>query len=110
MQPPAAADQITPHYNSNNNFALDQISAFLGGGIGEHTGGFVQFTYSDIPNASHLDNTDLRPYTTTFDLSGSELRECILLVPEYLRRDTRLAEHLGARQSGALHDGHRRDQ
>ena len=38
MQPPAAADQITPHYDFNNNFALDQISAFLGGGIGEHTG------------------------------------------------------------------------
>ena len=32
------ADQITPHYDFNNNFALDQISAFLGGGIGEHTG------------------------------------------------------------------------
>ena len=40
------------HYNANNNFALDQVSAFLGGGIGEHTGGFVQFTYSNIPNAS----------------------------------------------------------
>ena len=67
-------DQITPHYGANNNFALDQISAFLGGGIGEHTGGFVQFTYSNIPNASKLDNTDLRPYTTTFDVGGNELR------------------------------------
>ena len=67
-------DQITPHYDANNNFALDQISAFLAGGIGEHTGGFMQFTYSNIPNASHLDNTDLRPYTTTFDLGGNELR------------------------------------
>lgn len=68
------ADQITPHYNDNNNVALDQVSAFLAGGIGEHTGGFVQFTYSNIPNASHLDNTDLRPYTTTFDVGGNELR------------------------------------
>jgi hypothetical protein len=67
-------DQVVPHYNDNNNFALDQISAFLGGGIGEHTGGFVQFTYSNIPNASKLDNTDLRPYTTTFDIGGNELR------------------------------------
>ena len=67
-------DQIPHHYNANNNFALDQVSAFLGGGIGEHTGGFVQFTYSNIPNASNLDNTDLRPYTTTFDLGGKELR------------------------------------
>ena len=67
-------DQIPHHYNANNNFALDQVSAFLGGGIGEHTGGFVQFTYSNIPNASNLDNTDLRPYTTTFDLGGKDLR------------------------------------
>jgi hypothetical protein len=67
-------DQVTHHYNSNNNFALDQISVFLAGGIGEHTGGFVQFTYSDVPNASNLDNTDLRPYTTTFDLFGNEMR------------------------------------
>jgi hypothetical protein len=69
-----ATDQVTPHYNDNNNVALDQVSAFLAGGIGEHTGGFVQFTYSNIPNASHLDNTDLRPYTTTFDVGGNELR------------------------------------
>jgi hypothetical protein len=67
-------DQIAHHYNDNNNFSLDQISVFLGGGIGEHTGGFVQATYSDVPNASNLDNTDLRPYTTTFQLFGNELR------------------------------------
>ena len=67
-------DQITPHFNNNNNFALDQISVFLAGRVSDHAGGFVQFTYSDIPNASKLDNTDLRPYTTTFDLGGNELR------------------------------------
>jgi hypothetical protein len=67
-------DQVTHHYNNDNNFALDQISVFLAGGIGEHTGGFVQATYSDVPNASNLDNADLRPYTTTFDLFGKELR------------------------------------
>ena len=67
-------DQVVHHYNDNNNFALDQVSAFLGGGIGEHTGGFVQFTYSNVPNASSLDNTDLRPYTTTVELFGNELR------------------------------------
>ena len=67
-------DQITHHFAANNNFALDQLSVFLGGGIGDHTGGFVQYTYSNIPNASHLDNTDLRPYTTSFDVFGNELR------------------------------------
>ena len=44
-------DQIAHHYDDNNNFALDQISVFLAGGLGDHTGGFVQFTYSNIPNA-----------------------------------------------------------
>jgi hypothetical protein len=67
-------DAVVHHYNHNNNIALDAVSTFLGGGIGEHTGGLVQFTYSIIPNASKLDNTDLRPYTTTFDLGGNELR------------------------------------
>lgn len=28
------ADQITHHYAANSNFALDQVSAFLAGGIG----------------------------------------------------------------------------
>lgn len=68
------SDMIAHHYDANNNVALDQISVFLGGRIGDHTGGFVQLTYSNIPNASHVDNTDLRPYTTAFDLGGNELR------------------------------------
>jgi len=67
-------DQIVHHFNNNNNFALDQISVFIAGGIGEHTGGFAQITYSNIPNASNLDNVDLRPYTTVFDLDGKDLR------------------------------------
>ncbi len=64
----------TAPYGPNNNFALDQVSGFLAGGIGEHTGGFVQFTYSNVSNSSALDNTDLRPYTTTFDVFDNELR------------------------------------
>jgi hypothetical protein len=67
-------DQVEHHFNNNNNFALDQISVFIAGKIGDNTGGFVQLTYSDIPNASNLDNVDLRPYTTTFDVGGNELR------------------------------------
>ena len=66
-------DQIPHHYAADNNFALDQVSAFLAGRLGEHTGAFAQITYSNIPNASHLDNTDLRPYTTSVDLGDHEL-------------------------------------
>ncbi len=70
------ADQNPPpqHYGPNNNFSLDQISGFIGGHIGDHTGGFMQFTWSDVSNTSHVDNVDLRPYTTTFEVGGKELR------------------------------------
>ena len=61
-------------FGANNNVALDQVSGFVGGGIGDHTGGLIQFTWSQESNAANLDNTDLRPYTTTFDLGGKELR------------------------------------
>jgi hypothetical protein len=71
---PVPADQVAHHYAADNNVALDQISTFIAGRIGDHTGGFIQLTYSDIPNASHVDNTDLRPYTTTVDVNGAELR------------------------------------
>ena len=68
------ADQVMHHYNDNNNFSLDQISGFIGGGIGDHTGGLMQLTWTDIDNTSHVDNTDLRPYTTVFNVGGKELR------------------------------------
>ena len=68
------ADQVSHHYAANNNFALDQVSIFLAGRVSDHTGGFIQLTWSDIPNAANVDNVDLRPYTTTFDLGGKELR------------------------------------
>ena len=74
------AGQPAPHhYDANNNLSLDQISAFIAGGIGEHTGGFIQLTWSDIPNSAgltpvHVDNIDLRPFTTAFELGGREAR------------------------------------
>ena len=57
------ADQNPPpqHYGPNNNFSLDQISGFIGGGIGDHVGGFMQFTWTDVDNTAHVDNVDLRP-------------------------------------------------
>ncbi len=62
------------HYDTNNNFSLDQVSGFIGGNVGAHSGGLIQFTWSDVDNTSHLDNTDIRPYTTVFDLGGRDLR------------------------------------
>jgi hypothetical protein len=54
QEPPA------PHYASNDNFTLDQASLFLAGGIGEHFGGFSQFTYDGVGRSFSWDQLDLR--------------------------------------------------
>ena len=66
--------QQTPHYGVNDNFALDQVSVFIAGRLSDYSGGFMQLTYSPIDVASHLDNTDLRPFTSTVDIGDRELR------------------------------------
>lgn len=66
-------DQVPQHYNNNNNPSLDQVSVFIAGGIGNHTGGFIQMTYSNVDNTFALDNTDLRPYVTTVQAFGNDL-------------------------------------
>lgn len=67
------SDQVPHHYDDNNNISLDQISAFIAGRLSNHTGGFIQITYSDFDNTFVLDNTDLRPYTTTVQAFGNDL-------------------------------------
>jgi hypothetical protein len=56
--PPAAS------FHDNDNFAVDQVSLFLAGGLGQHFGGFVQATYDGVAKAYHWDNLDLRAVTT----------------------------------------------
>ncbi len=58
--PAPAADGFA----TNNNLALDQVSLFLGGGVGSHFGGFVQTTYDGIGKAWSWDNLDLRAVNT----------------------------------------------
>jgi hypothetical protein len=59
---------------TNNNFSIDQISLFVAGRLGEHSGGFMQFTWSDVTHFSsgntnlNVDNVDLRPYTTVLTI------------------------------------------
>ena len=62
------------HYDVNNNYSLDQISVFLAGRISDYNGGFVQLTYSPVDNTFHVDNTDLRPFTTSFTVGSHDLR------------------------------------
>ncbi|HWA04102.1 MAG TPA: hypothetical protein VG819_11325 [Rhizomicrobium sp.] len=49
-----------PHYDVNNNVTIDQISAFVAGGIGNHFGGFTQWTWDGVGRAFSWDNIDLR--------------------------------------------------
>ena len=64
------ADQITPHDDSNNNFALDQISAFLGGGIGEHTGGFWNNSPTRIFPTRRTSTTPICGHTRRHSISA----------------------------------------
>jgi len=62
------------HYSDNNNLTLDQISVFLAGRASDWAGGFVQGTFSGINRTTHLDNTDLRPFTTAIPVQDTDLR------------------------------------
>ncbi len=68
------ADAVPHHYNDNNNPAWDALSVFIAGRVTDNTGGFIQLTYSNISNSQHVDNTDLRPYTTVVTAFGNDLR------------------------------------
>lgn len=54
------AEPPAPHYGVNDNVTLDQVSLFAAGGIGDHFGGFSQFTYDGVGRAFAWDNLDLR--------------------------------------------------
>jgi hypothetical protein len=53
------------NYGSNGNFAMDQISVFLGGHYGDHLGAFVQTTFDGIASQTFVDNADIRLVTST---------------------------------------------
>lgn len=50
----------TPGFGPNNNFSLDQISAFYAGAISSNLGAFIQTTYDGVNEIFHWDNTDIR--------------------------------------------------
>jgi len=64
--PPAA------HFGVNDNFALDQASVFLAGGVGDHFGGFSQFTYNGVNRSFAWDQLDVRATTHT-SFMGSDV-------------------------------------
>src|SRR5882762_9868572 len=53
-------DPPAPHFATNDNLSVDQVSAFYGGRITEHVGAFVQVTYSGESRTTNWDNMDVR--------------------------------------------------
>jgi len=66
VQPPV------PSFAANGNFAFDQTSLFLAGGLGEHVGAFIQATYDGVAHAFHWDQTDVR-FTEKAQFMGQNL-------------------------------------
>ena len=63
-----------PHFGDNNNPALDMVSVYLAGRATPWAGAFIQGTYSDVSRAFFLDQVDVRPVTTVYDIGDATLR------------------------------------
>jgi hypothetical protein len=59
-------------FSTNRNFAFDQGSIFIAGGLGSHLGVFSQTTYNGISKAWSWDNLDLRAVNTS-TIGGKDL-------------------------------------
>ena len=53
-------DNAGPYDGQNDNAALQQLSLFVAGKLGDHVGMFSQVTYSDIDRKVAMDNFDIR--------------------------------------------------
>jgi hypothetical protein len=59
-----AQDPAPEHLSRNNNLTLDEAALFVAGGLGQHLGGFAEFTYEGIDRHFTWDNLDLRAVTS----------------------------------------------
>lgn len=64
-------DAPAPHFATNDNLSVDQVSLFFGGRLSEHLGAFSQVTYSGEKRHTNWDNTDVR-YARTISLAGTD--------------------------------------
>ena len=64
------ADVPAPHFSTNNNLSIDQVSGFVAGRISEHVGAFAQFTYGGDSRHFSWDNLDVR-YARAFTLGNT---------------------------------------
>jgi hypothetical protein len=65
-------DAPAPHFATNDNLSVDQLSAFYGGRLAQHAGAFVQVTYSGEDRHTHWDNLDVR-YARSFAIGNESV-------------------------------------
>lgn len=66
----AVPEPLARRFSTNDNLSVDQFSAFYGGRITEHSGAFVQVTYSGEDRHTSWDNLDVR-YARPVDFGGT---------------------------------------
>ena len=67
----ALPEAPAPHYSTNDNLSVDQVSLFYGGRLTEHLGAFVQGTYTGADRNASWDNMDVR-YARAVTFAGTD--------------------------------------
>jgi hypothetical protein len=67
----AVPEPLARRFSTNDNLSVDQVSAFYGGRITEHSGAFVQVTYSGEDRHTSWDNLDIR-YARPVKFAGTD--------------------------------------
>ena len=65
----SALPEAPEHYGTNNNFALNELTGFFAGSLGQHAGGFVEVSYSGTERKTAWGAFDVR-YAHAFELGG----------------------------------------
>ena len=61
--------EAPPHYSTNNNFAMNELTGFFAGRIGEHAGGFIEVAYSGTERHTAWGAFDVR-YARSFQIGS----------------------------------------
>lgn len=58
-----------PYFSTNGNFAMDELSLQLSGGLTDHIGSYWEWSYNQIERKVSTENMDIR-YTTPYTVAG----------------------------------------
>ena len=60
-----------PHFKTNNNASLQEVSVFVAGRVNDNIGGFSQITWSEPDRKTTMDNFDLR-FVKPMQIAGND--------------------------------------